>query len=213
MMWNQNQILVKSWVNSMASDNQRLYSRNWFGQSGKKGLLRMKYRPRTRIFSFFFGFVPWLNVMLLLVAFLYISQSKSVVSGERVYLPKVATHTGMSDGVVVVARPLYTYEKYEDAIKQEAEDEVSVDVSDELSFVHKISVVVFYKDERFNLSREHRSSAFYNALKRDVDDKKCSKVLLYMDEHCTHGVSMELLELFRGAGINEVCFVEKDVRE
>ena len=180
---------------------------NW-SQSFRRDRFYTQYKPKVKIYSFFFLILPWFNLFLLAFAYVYFFHALSVVPGERVQLPVVeSTHSGINSGLIITARPIYSRD-LED--KNELSEELSEDSTDyQPSSVETLPpIIVFFKDERFNLSMPHRYVKFESKLRLEVQQKKQKIALLYADKNISLSDAMKLLEVVRKAGVEEVCFVE-----
>lgn len=173
-----------------------LKSFDWFGTLGRDGL-RTRYRPRSRVYSLFFAVVPWLNLIVLTVAFVLFSRAMAIVPGITVDLPTLPVEEGLRSTVAIVARAIApTEEKME--VEYSADDGATI---------KPITVMVFFDDERFNLSQPHHIATFRNAVRAMLTRTGETQALLYLDQAVTHENSMRLTLLLRNAGVDSINFV------
>lgn len=172
---------------------------DWFALLGRDGL-RTRYRPRSRIYSLFFSVVPWLDLIVLAVAFVFFARAMVVVPGIIVDLPKLPTEEGVRSTLAIVARAI-------EPVSDKAETGYS---ADDGATVKPIAVMVFFDDERFNLSQPHHIATFRNAVRAMLARTGETQALLYLDETVTYGNSMRLTLLLRDAGVDSVNFVVQE---
>ncbi|MBQ3811001.1 MAG: hypothetical protein II839_09315, partial [Kiritimatiellae bacterium] len=68
--------------------------------------LRERYRPPRRIARPLLAFVPWVDVLLLALAFAFFGQAAALVPGQTVDLPDAEFRDGAASTLVVVVRAL-----------------------------------------------------------------------------------------------------------
>ncbi len=185
------------------SGKVKLSAFDWLADPGRGGL-RTRYRPKARILSFFLVFVPWIDIMLLGFAFVALLHSRSIVPGDVVNLPGGVLHGGLETGHAVIVRSLNRSDDYS-GVSPFDQDGASYGTA----LPHEINVMVFFDNERFNMSYQHRISSFYNSLREKVSETGVRDVLLYMDGGVEHADAVRLNGLFRSAGIERVCYVQK----
>lgn len=178
------------------SPTDTVKSFDWFATFGRGGL-RIRYRPRSRVYSLFFVVVPWLDLIVLAVAFVLFTRAMATVPGIIVDLPALPVEAGLQSTVAIVAR----------AIEPTAEKVEMAYTADDGATAKPIAVMVFFDDERFNLSQPHHIATFRNAVRVKLARTGETKVLLYLDQAVTHESSMRLALLLRDAGIGRVNFV------
>lgn len=166
----------------------------------------VRYSPKVKIYKFFFLIVPWFNLALLVFAYVYFSHALSVVPGERVQLPTTGQHAGLNSGLIITVRPIFARDSFADSKEQSGYADESipgVTHNDALP-----AVIVFFNDERFNLSISHRYLSFEEALRKESLAQDQKKALVYADKNISLGDSLKLIDVLRRAGMMEVCFVE-----
>lgn len=187
---------------SDASENIPVHvvkSFDWFATLGRDGL-RTRYRPRSRIYSFFFVVVPWLDLIVLALAFVLFAQAMAIVPGITVDLPTLPVVTGLRSTVAIVAR----------TINSPTEEVGETYTADDGATVKPIGVMIFFDDERFNLSQPHHIATFRNAVRAMLARTGETEALLYLEQSVTHENSMRLTLLLRDAGVNTINFVVQE---
>lgn len=169
---------------------------DWFATLSRDGL-RTRYRPRSRVYSLFFAVVPWLDMIVLAMAFVLFARAMAMVPGMTVDLPTLPVDDGLRSTVAIVAR----------AIAPTTEKEGVDYVADDGATVKPIAVMVFFDDERFNLSQPHHIATFRNAVRAMLARTGETQALLYLDQTVTHENSMRLTVLLRDVGIDRINFV------
>ena len=172
---------------------------NWFSDYSRDGL-RTHYRPPCRIYSGFFAVVPWLNVLLLVAAFVMLTRPSLVVPGVQVDLPTQAVHDGMRSSIVLVVKVLPPHTV--------AHEDAAV-VADDGATVAPLDLEVFFNDDRFDLSQAHHIATFRNDLSSAIAGWGETKALLYLDKDITHENTMRFAKMLGDAGITRVCYVVK----
>lgn len=172
---------------------------DWFAGLGRDGL-RTRYRPRSRIYSFFLAVVPWLDLIVLTMAVVLLTRAMAVVPGFIVDLPRLPSEEGVQSTLAIVAR----------AIEPTGDQAETAYVSDDGATVKPVDVMVFFDDERFNLSQPHHIATFRNAVRAMLARTGETQVLLYLDRAVTHENSMRLALLLRHAGVDRVNFVMQE---
>lgn len=166
----------------------------------------VRYKPKVKIYSFFFLILPWFNLALLVFAYVYFSHALSIVPGERVQLPAAEQHTGLSSGFIITVRPIFTRDSFVENVEQKGyADEAVPGVTHNEALP---AIIVFFKDERFNLSMPHRYLSFEEALRKESLALEQKTALIYADKNISLGDSMKLMDVLRRAGLKEICFVE-----
>jgi biopolymer transport protein ExbD len=183
---------------------------NW-SQSYGRDRFYTQYKPKVRIYSFFFLILPWFNLFLLAFAYVYFSHALSIVPGERVNLPVAkGAHAGLKSGFIITARSIYSRDA--DASNSEGQEQASLSISieEQTAEIEKLpSIIVFFKDERFNLSMPHRYASFEAKLRQESQQHKQKAALIYADKNIVLADAMKLLDVLRNAGLENVCFVEE----
>ena len=173
---------------------------NWFADYSRDGL-RTRYRPTCRIYSGFFAVVPWLNVLLLVAAFVMLTRPSIVVPGILVNLPTQAVHDGMRSSIVLVVKALPP--------RTVAHEDAAAVVADDGATVTPLDLEVFFNDDRFDLSQAHHIATFRNDLSSAIAGWGETKALLYLDKDITHENTMRFAKMLGDAGITRVCYVVK----
>lgn len=185
------------------ADVQGAAGESWFSDYSLEGL-RIRYRPPCRIHSVFFAVVPWLNVLLLVLAFVMFSQSNTVVPGMTVdiKLPEERANGGMRSSIALVARSVPRAPDAGDPRYAEA-------AADDGAVERPMDLVLFFHDSRFNLSQPHQIASFRNNIAAEVRRLEETDALLYIDKNVTQKDTMRLAVMLRDAGVERVCFVVK----
>ena len=129
--------------------------------------------------------------------------------GEKVQLPIAKDiDSGLSSGFIITARPIYSRDAVEEQNKPNAEEseEMKAMIGDALP-----GIIIFFENERFNLSLQHRYASFVAKLREESKAHNQKNALIYADRNILLGDSMKLLDILRDAGLEEICIVE-DVR-
>ena len=181
---------------------------NW-SQSFGRDRFYTQYKPKVKIYSFFFLILPWFNLFLLAFAYVFFSHALSIVPGERVNLPVAKKHnSGLISSFIITARSIYSRD-IEDT-QEEEEQSSNVSIEERMAAVEKLpSIIVFFKDERFNLSMPHRYASFESKLRQESQAHKQKTALIYADKNIVLADAMKLLDVLRNAGLEDVCFVEE----
>lgn len=181
---------------------------NW-SQSFGRDRFYTQYKPKVKIYSFFFLILPWFNLFLLAFAYVYFSHALSIVPGEKVRLPITKDyHTGLESGFIITVRPIYSRDL-------NSNQDVASNTIDETEDTLQLeatslpSVIVFFKEERFNLSMPHRYASFQEKLRNESIAHEQKKALIYADKNVVLADTMKLLKVLREAGLEDVCFVEE----
>ncbi len=169
---------------------------DWFPVRDREGI-RTRYKPRTRIHSVFFAVVPWINVVVLAVAYVLFLRSASLVPGQPVELPSEPFHDGLRSSLVLVAKTGHAAPRFATTATRE----------DDGAVVEPIGLVVFFDDGEYDLSQAHRISTLRNALAAEMESRGETEVLLYLDRTALHEDAVRLADLLRGAGATRVSFV------
>jgi biopolymer transport protein ExbD len=168
----------------------------WFATLDRDGL-RTRYRPQSRIYSLFFAVVPWLDIIVLTLAVVLFTHARAIVPGIIVDLPRLPTEEGGRSTLAIVVR----------AIAPAADKTENEYPADDGATVKPIGVMVFFDDERFNLSQPHHIATFRNGVRTMLARTGETQALLYLDQAVTYENSMRLTLLLRDAGVDRVNFV------
>lgn len=166
----------------------------------------VRYKPKVKVYSFPFLILPWFNLALLVFAYVYFSHASSIVPGERVKLPVAEQHSGLNSGFIITARPIFAKDSFTENFEQNGYADESIP-----GVTHNEAlpaIIVFFKDERFNLSMPHRYLNFEETLRNESQVLEQKTALIYADENISLGDSMKLMDVLRRAGLKEICFVE-----
>ncbi|NLB68747.1 MAG: hypothetical protein GX804_03545, partial [Lentisphaerae bacterium] len=148
--------------------------------------LRTRYRPPCKIYSVFFAVVPWLNVFLLMSAFVLFLQSSAVVPGMIVDLPVERVQSGIRSSIILVAKAL-------PRAAERKSNTYTIQSGDDGAFEIPMDVVVFFQNERFNLSQPHHIASFRNNLSAEITRSGESSALLYLDEKLANKDAIRLV--------------------
>ncbi len=181
---------------------------NW-AQSFGRDRFYTQYKPKVKIYSFFFLILPWFNLFLLAFAYVYFSHALSIVPGEKVSLPMATEYSsGLNSGFIITARPIYSRDVAADNMENLDIGNIS-NIEEGVDNQTLPAVIVFFKEERFNLSLPHRYASFEKKLKEESIAHNQRNALIYADKDIVLGDAMKLLDVLRNAGLENVCFVEE----
>ncbi len=161
--------------------------------------LRTRFRPRSRILPLLFTLAPWINVLLLVVAFLFAVaggtlpngtpiHGDAIVPGVRVDLPSAPFRDGAASSMLLVVNPLQGHPAADAAGP---------------------NVLVFFDESRYNLSREHVRQEFANAVARHLEGSGDRDAILFIDRRVPYGDVAAILVLLREAGVSQINFAMK----
>ena len=166
----------------------------------------VRYKPKVKIYSFFFLILPWFNLALMAFAYVYFSHALSIVPGEKVQLPTAEQHSGLRSGFIITARPIFARDAFVDSNETQGyADEFVPGVTHNEALP---AIIVFFNDERFNLSIPHRYAGFEAKLRDESIAQEQKNALIYADKNISLGDAMKLMNALRNAGLEEICFVE-----
>lgn len=174
---------------------------NW-SQSFGRDRFYTQYKPKVRIYSFFFLILPWFNLFLLAFAYVYFFHALSIVPGEKVELP-ISTNqqTGLSSGLVITVRPIYS--RYFNS------SDSQLDKNNLVGKEYLSNIIVFFNDDSFDLSIQNNWLKFEKALSEVSAQNNQKNALVYADKNISLGDAMKLMDILRDAGLENVCFVEE----
>ena len=177
---------------------------DWFGDSSGRANLRIRYRPPCRIHSVFFSVVPWLNIFLLVMAFVLLMQSRAVVPGFNVDLPVERTGDGMRSSLIIVAKNI-PHTRSAEAPAASPGNDGAVEPT--------MNLMLFFKDDRFNMSKPHSIATFRNNLMAAMRGQDETEVILYLDETATQKDAIRLAAMLRDAGVTRICHAVRQKEE
>ena len=148
-----------------------------FGGWSASGL-RMRFRPASRICQSFMTVSPWLDVILVVLLFVFVSGELLVSPGMPVKLPEGPFVEGVRHGVPMVL--------------------VAVEKDD------GVSCLIFFDEDRYRLGDNDRELAFAQAVESYVSRSGVAKAVLHADERVPHGMVVRAVNLARSAGIRLV---------
>ena len=152
--------------------------------------LRERHRPSRRVARPLLALVPWVDALLLALAFAFFGQATALVPGEAVDLPETALHAGADSSLVVVVR----------ALPGRAADEAPGGAT---------RADAFFRDERFGLARPDRAAALRDAIAAAAEASGEDTAVVYMDGSLPHRDAMRFCSLLREAGIGRVLFAAR----
>ena len=175
---------------------------DWFSDYSADGM-RTRYRPPCRILSVFVAVVPWLNVLVLAVAFAMFCGSMAKIPGIVVELPEQHASGGMRSSLVVVAKDMPP--------ETEAAGTASSDDQefDDGTTMRPMRLVAFFKHKEYDLSQPHHIATFRNDVSSAISREGETEVLLYLDKSTTHEKTVQLTDMLREAGTTRICYVVK----
>lgn len=179
---------------------------DWFDNATPRDL-RTRYRPKRDISPFFFSIIPWINIITLVAAFVFFTQSKALVPGIRVALPTQTFHDGMQNGLKIVAKNIPGSD--DDAPASSPLQNGPAAAEDDGATLAPMRLTVFFNDTRFNLSQPYRIASFRNAVTDTIANGDTAAALVYMDADVSHGDAIRLTGILRDTGITNLCFVVK----
>lgn len=142
--------------------------------------LRTKYFPRTRINQGLISIGPWINMVLLLFMFLFLSQRVVVQRGYTVNLPRVGSVSGEGLGLVAVVRHF------------------------DVSSGGGVSDRLFFNDESFVPGHEVQTKLLRQRLREEMARTGKSAVTVYVDRDVATETLSMLFEVFQSAGVESV---------
>jgi len=152
--------------------------------------LRERYAPPRRIARPLLALVPWVDALLLALAFAFFGQAAALVPGQTVDLPEAAFRDGAASTLVVVVRALPG--------RQAASAAADAPLAD-----------AFFRDERFPLARPERSAALREAVRAASAATGEDTAVVYMDGSLPHRDALRVCALLREAGLRRVLFAAR----
>lgn len=152
--------------------------------------LRERFRLPRRIARPLLALVPWVDVLLLALAFAFFGQATALVPGEPVDLPESAFRAGAVSSLVLVVRA-----RPGPAAGPAAADAPRADA--------------FFRDELFSLVRPGRADALREALRAAAAASGEDTAVVYLDASLTHRDALWVCSLLRESGLKRVLFAAK----
>ncbi len=153
-----------------------------FGGWSASGL-RLRFRPSCRVGQGLMTVAPWIDIVLVILLFYYVTQSFLVTPGVFVKLPEGPFVEGVRHGVPIVL------------LSVEGEEGVNCSL--------------FFDEVRYRLGDIDRELAFSRAIEAYIHHGGRTEAVLHADERSPHGMVMRAVNLARSAGIR---FVSVTVR-
>lgn len=162
--------------------------------------LRTRYRPPCRINHLFFTVAPWIDAALLAVAVAVLLGMRAVIPGVVVDLPTAPFREGSEAGAIFVVNPLPESASIELPSQNRKNGAGSL-----------ISVMVFFNDDRFNLTSPEQRLRLGNAVTAFLERAGEQDALLYIDRRVNHGDVLHLVSLLREMGIRRANLVARAI--
>jgi biopolymer transport protein ExbD len=169
----------------------------WTSRRATDGL-RTRYRPACRINHALFSVAPWIDVVLLVVAVAMLLGGRTIVPGVTVDLPAAPFREGFDSDLVLVVNPLPTTSAPASGVATPAG-----------GVMPTMQVLVFFNDDRFNLSAEHQCASLQNAVAAYMERVGGRDALLYVDHRVNHGDVVRLVSLLRATGVRRANLAVK----
>jgi len=148
---------------------------------------RLRYRPTARINQVLFGLIPWINVVVLMLAVVVALGSHLVVPGIPVGIPRGTFHDGISTDLVLVVVP-------------DASQRNVTGVQD---------VQVFFQNERYRVSIPGHVQQFQQRLSEVLARRSNKDALLYVDAAVAQSSLARVVDVLRNTGLERVNIVTK----
>jgi len=174
----------------------------WTSRRAADGL-RTRYRPSCRINHAFFSVAPWLDVALLVVVVAVLLGGRTIVPGVAVDLPAAPFREGFDSDLVLVVNPLPDTGAASSGTAATEPDGTGEGNG------RTMPVLVFFNDDRFNLSAEHQFASLQNALAAHMERIGGRDALLYVDRRVDHGDVVRLVSLLRATGVRRANLAVK----
>ena len=142
--------------------------------------LRTRYFPKSRIGHGLISIAPWVDIVLLLFAFLLLESKFVLQPGTVVHLPSAQFAGGSHPKLVAVLLSVRT------PGSNGRQD------------------IVFFDDDRFLMNEPEQMKRFQNAVRRLYARYPDSPLVLHGDVTVDYGALMRILEVVREAGVREV---------
>ena len=140
--------------------------------------LEIRYRPRARLGHSLILMAPWLNVLILIAAFLVLHGQLALKPGVVVDLPRLPFREGLNSGAPLVL--------------------MSVEG------VNGRESVAFFDDERFRLSESRQLKQLQKLIASNMMSKNNMEVVLHAEREVPHGDVLSIVNLAREAGVLRV---------
>jgi len=142
--------------------------------------LRMRFSPKSRIGQGLISVAPWIDIVLLLMIFLFIDGKFVLQEGSVIELPQGAFVDGIRPDFMVVVSSVPSG-------RDGQRDEM-----------------VFFNDVPFMLERKARMADLQKAFGGIVNKHVDVDLVVYADKHVKHGTVMNIMQIARRAGIKRV---------
>ena len=177
--------------------------------------LRMRFRPRIRIRPVLFRVAPWIDCVLLVVAYLFIVRGGSLrpgvaagvlTPGIGVDLPKAPFTEGSDATLFLVVNRKQTPAQPTEAPAATSADgpTASVGVSPSAG-----GILVFFDERLYDLSQESGAGALARAVKERLQPDGETSAILFVDSRVPFGELAGLLTSLRETGVASVSFATK----
>lgn len=160
--------------------------------------LRTRYRPVCRINHAFFTVAPWFDVLLLGLTVAIALGGRTIVPGVAVDLPTAPFREGLDSDLVLVVNPLPSTPSRAAGATKPTD-----------SLMPTMAALVFFNDDRFDLSTEHQCASLQNAIAATIERVGGRDALLYVDQRVSHGDVVRLVSLLRATGVRRANLAAK----
>ena len=154
-----------------------------FGAYGRR-TTAARFAPRA------LALVPWLDALILVVAYALFANATALVPGQKVALPALPFEDGERPSSLAVA--VNAVPRARSAARAAGPD--------------TLAAVAFLGDESYDLSDPARVAAFRGDLAAEGARTRETRAVVYLDESMPHGDTLRLARVLRGAGVEKVLF-------
>ena len=148
--------------------------------------LRTRFFPKSRIGQGLISMAPWLNLVLLLLFFMWFDRRLTVQPGVVVDRPVAAFSDGTANRLAAVVLSI------RDAAGAPQE-------------------IVVFDDARYLLGNEAQMAQLQDKFSRSAARNANAALVLYADSRVMHGTVMRLMNMAQEAGIRSVNLAERVV--
>ena len=151
--------------------------------------LKARFFPKNRIGQGLISIAPWLDIVLLVVAFALLDGRLVLQQGVRVELPAAQFEEGTRHGLVAV---LLAVEQAGSAEREE---------------------IVFFDDERFLVRDADQMAQFKRALRLRAAKRLEKGLVIQADQAVRHGTVVNLMSAALEVGVDRVNVATRPVRD
>lgn len=142
--------------------------------------LRTRFSPKSRISQGLVSVAPWLDVVVLVLCFVFLHSRLILQPGVVVELPRAPFREGSPAGLTAV---ILSVGGSQQRIREE---------------------IVFFDDERFIVNKPAQMQGLRESLQRAAREQPDEVLVIQSDRRVLHGTVLEIMDMALDAGVHKV---------